>query len=53
LVRGIETALEVRLSDSEIREVLEYLATDEYRSDYHPSTSAPFDHPNDDAKPSQ
>lgn len=49
LVRGIETALGVSLSDSEIREVLEYLAGDEYWTDYHPAVSAPFERLEDDA----
>ena len=34
LVPGISTALGVGLSDSEIREVLEYLAADEYWTGY-------------------
>jgi hypothetical protein len=37
----------------EIREVLEYLAADEYWTDYHPAVSAPFDRPDDDAKTSR
>ena len=52
LVPGIETALGVGLSDSEIREVSEYLAGGEYSADYHPAVSAPFDRP-DNPKTSQ
>jgi len=43
VVPGIETALGVGLSDSEIREVSEYLAGGEYWADHHPAVSAPFD----------
>ena len=49
---GIETALGVGLSDSEIREVSEYLAGGEYWADHHPAVSAPFDRP-DKPKTSQ
>ena len=45
VVPGIETALGVGLSDSEIREVSEYLADGEYWADHHPAVSAPFDRP--------
>jgi len=42
-VPGIETALGVRLNDSEISEVSEYLAGGEYWTGYYPAVSASFD----------
>jgi antitoxin (DNA-binding transcriptional repressor) of toxin-antitoxin stability system len=43
LIPGVETALGVRLTDSDIREVAHYLATNDYWVNYYPAASAPFD----------
>lgn len=49
LVPGIETALGVGLSDSEIREVSEYLAGSELWSGHPPAVSTPFERLEEDA----